>query len=173
MMSPLNTWPPLASLMSMLCGCESLLSKWMVKAAPAGAVTVFCSNSMLRAEIWTAPPAVPPLAGACEPGTCDPGTAEAGADETAPDEPGAAEPPDAPGCVDGAAVGAAYVHPGADEEVQAPTRAAAAMAAGRSSERRIGTSGFGSSSRAGRGSIAGKTPNLPNARRTRRGRRPK
>src|SRR4051794_2713126 len=113
-MSPLKTLAPLASLTSMLWGCESLLSKWMVKAAPAGALTSFCSNAMLNAEIWTGPPAVPPLAGACEPGTCEPGTAEAGAEE-----PGAAEPPDAAGWVEGAAVGAAYVQPGAEDDVQA------------------------------------------------------
>src|SRR4051794_162482 len=111
-MSPLNTDAPLASLMSTLCGWPaSLLSKWMVKAAPAGADTSFCSNWTPCAEIWTAVPPAPPLAGACElgacefgasePGTCDAGSCEDGAPDAGPPEPEAA------GCDGGGDVGAA------------------------------------------------------------------
>src|SRR4051794_35820712 len=100
-MLPLKTSAPLASLIATLCGWpESLLSKWIVKAAPAGAETSFCSNWTPCAEIWTGVPAAPPppagaLAGAVE-GPADAGAADPGA----PD-------PDAAGWEGGGEVGAA------------------------------------------------------------------
>src|SRR3954454_4131608 len=103
-MSPLNSEAPLASLMSTLCGWPaSLLSKWIVNAAPAGALTSFCSNWTPCAEIWTGPAPAPPLAGACDPAAWDAGAPDAGApDAGAPDAD-----PDAAACDGGGEVGAA------------------------------------------------------------------
>src|SRR6478609_5250606 len=56
-MSPLNLLAPLESLTSTLCGTASLLLKWIVNGASAGAVALVCSKAMFSAEIWTAPPA--------------------------------------------------------------------------------------------------------------------
>jgi hypothetical protein len=44
----------IASLISTLCWVDpSLLSKWMVNAVPAGAVSACCSKVMPSAETWT------------------------------------------------------------------------------------------------------------------------
>src|SRR3954467_6711471 len=103
-MSPLKTWAPPVSLMSTLCGWPaSLLSKWMVNAAPAGALTSFCSNWTPWAEIWTGPEAVPPLAGPGAPGAGEPGPWGGGpCGAGAPDAP-----PDAAAWDGGGEVGAA------------------------------------------------------------------
>ena len=69
MSSPLNGCAPLASLIATLCGTASLLLKWIVNGASAGALTSVCSNATLTAEIWTAPSAgadEPPSLGAAE-----------------------------------------------------------------------------------------------------------
>src|SRR3954468_11561192 len=108
-MSPLKTWAPPVSLMSTLCGWPaSLLSKWIVNAAPAGALTSFCSNWTPCAEIWTGPAPAPPLAGACDPAPWDAGAPDAGApDAGAPDAGAPDADPDAAAGDGGGEVGAA------------------------------------------------------------------
>src|SRR6188508_357858 len=100
-MSPLNLLAPLESLTLTLCGTASLLLKWIVNGASAGAVALVCSNAMFSAEIWTAPPA--PLS------------------DGAADEPPSLGAADAPldAAAEGASVGAAYVQPGAVSAEQA------------------------------------------------------
>src|SRR3954452_17356713 len=84
-MSPLNTEAPLESSTWTLCGVPwSWLSKWIVKAAPAGAVTLGVVNAMPDAVMSTTdPPAAAEPDGAAEPDAD--GAAE-------PDPDGAAEP---------------------------------------------------------------------------------
>src|SRR3954452_16555448 len=71
-MSPLNTEAPLESSTWTLCGVPwSWLSKWIVKAAPAGAVTLGVVNAMPDAVMSTTDPpaaAAPDGAGAPDPG---------------------------------------------------------------------------------------------------------
>ena len=59
----MKTSAPLASWMATLWGWFSLLSKWIVNAPPAGAVTDACSNLMpfaLMSTTWPLGPPVPP-----------------------------------------------------------------------------------------------------------------
>src|SRR5438477_1982721 len=72
-MSPLNTDVPPASLISMLCGVPaSALSKAIVNAWPAGALSVVGSNAMFSALIVT----TGPLGDAAAPDADAPGTAD-------------------------------------------------------------------------------------------------
>src|SRR3954451_22232747 len=66
-MSPLKTWAPEASEMSMLCGAPSRLSKAMVNGVPAVTATAEVVNAMSLATTMAVPPAgvcAPPEAGA-------------------------------------------------------------------------------------------------------------
>src|SRR5690242_13841672 len=112
-MSPVNTAAPDPSLISTLCGTASLLSKSIVNAVSAGAVTSVCSKAMPMAEISTAWAAgadadAPALAlGAADAGALAEAPADAPADG-ASEAPAEAEgPPEAPADADGAAVGGA------------------------------------------------------------------
>jgi hypothetical protein len=119
------------------------LSKWMVNAVPAGAVTLGVVNAMPDAVMSTAwPPAEGDVAGdgATEAGTdadgaVEPlGTADGAADPEAPADPeaaGGAEDGDGPS-----------VQSGLKPPVQAALRTATAARAGsETSRRRMGTSG--------------------------------
>src|SRR5829696_2137135 len=105
----------------------------MTNAVSAGALTSVCSKAMPTAEMLTLSPAPAPSLGAAE------APAEGAASEgAAPD--GAADP-SAEGAALGATVGGAYVQPGAEDDVQAPTASAVAAIVRARSERRMGTSG--------------------------------
>src|SRR5215218_4552058 len=132
-MSPLNTDAPPPSLISTLCGTASLFSKLMTNAVSAGALTSVCSKAMPTAEMLTLSPAPAPSLGAAE------APAEGAASEGAASE-GAADP-SAEAAALGATVGGAYVQPGAEEDVHAPSARAVAAIVRARSERRMGTTG--------------------------------